>query len=161
MLDMRIRKNHKQRAAPIFLDPSTSGTGTCPVAWLTRHLDNRRKQGATPEDDVFTAKRGQSISGQNYGVDGDGSGVEDRDAFVAHDRSSVADDGRIFVSRNSDYGRLEIGCVSALFAHVGPRCKTGRNWRGAMNCIKRVVWARNCLKRVGGKNRFANKYNHI
>jgi site-specific recombinase XerD len=62
LIDMGVRKNHKQRAAGIYLDPSKTGSLTCPVYWMKRHLAQRRADGAKGKDYVFPAARGGKAS---------------------------------------------------------------------------------------------------
>jgi site-specific recombinase XerD len=62
LIDMGVRKNHNQRAAGIYLDPSKTGSLTCPVYWMKRHLAQRRAEGAKGGDYVFPAARGGKAS---------------------------------------------------------------------------------------------------
>ena len=62
VIDMGVRKNHKQRAAAIYLDRSENGNMTCPVFWMKKHLAQRRAQGASSDDFVFPALRGGKAS---------------------------------------------------------------------------------------------------
>ena len=62
VIDLGIRKNHRQRAACIFIERSGNEFGTCPVAWMEEHLRNRRREGAREEDSVFISKKGKVAS---------------------------------------------------------------------------------------------------
>ena len=57
VIDMGVRKNHKQRAAAIDVDRSQNGNLTCPVFWMKKHLAQRRAEGARGDDFVFPALR--------------------------------------------------------------------------------------------------------
>jgi site-specific recombinase XerD len=61
-IELGTRKNRKQRAAPLHIDPSLNNSNSCPVVWMRRHLDFRLAQGAKPDDFVFTSKFGKIIS---------------------------------------------------------------------------------------------------
>jgi len=61
-IELGTRKNRKQRAAPLHIDPSLNDSNSCPVVWMQRHLGFRLAQGAKPDDFVFTSKFGKIIS---------------------------------------------------------------------------------------------------
>lgn len=63
VLDLGTRKNHKEKAVPLYLDPSDqAGSVSCPVWWLRRHVEMRKAAGATGDDFLFAALRGGRIS---------------------------------------------------------------------------------------------------
>jgi site-specific recombinase XerD len=66
-LDLGTRKNHKERAPPIFIEKSDNLTNSCPVLWMQRHLDILRMKGAKPDDFLFTSKMGKQISNADVG----------------------------------------------------------------------------------------------
>ena len=62
IIDLGIRKNHRQRAACIFIERSDNGHGTCPVEWMERHFLQRRRDDAEEDDFVFVSKKGKMAS---------------------------------------------------------------------------------------------------
>ena len=152
----RITSNGQQE----YLDPSKTGSLTCPVYWMKRHLAQRRADGAKGGDYVFPAARGGKASpavisslldmvvrGAPECRDLNAINAFSRykciridfvlyfDPFVENFRGGVFNDGRLFSNRDSDYGGLEVGCVFAISQNVGPRCKTGVNGNGIVNQV--------------------------
>ena len=63
VIDLVTRKNAKQRAAPLYIDRSTSGSRACPVMLMERLFAMRRREAGWSEDAlVFTTDRGAPMT---------------------------------------------------------------------------------------------------